>query len=517
MPPPPIKTKPRIVIAGFQHETNRFGATNAAFSDFEIADSWPGILYGDAVLEGLKGSTLPLWGFADAARDEAELIPVLWCSAEPSSLVSDDAWHRITAMILSGILTGIRAGIRDAGGIDGVYLDLHGAMVTESHDDGEGALLQLIRNEVGPDLPIAISLDNHANISLAMVELANAITVFRSYPHLDMDITGARVWPIMKALIAGERPAAALRKTPFLIPLHEQFTGVEPLSRLYGEIASISNPPHYWAELATGFPASDTAETGPAIVAWAEDQHAADTLADHLMQLLLEAEPEFSSSILSPDEAVATAMALTASNDGPVILADIEDNPGAGATSDTTGLLIAMVEGGAKNAVLAMLNDPETAEEAHQRGVGAVFDARLGGKSGPHPAPFECRVKVDALSDGRFDFSGEMYRGSTADTGPSALLSIISDNASVRVAVSSKRCQCLDQAVLTHIGVEPRHQRIIAVKSTVHFRADFDPVASQVITVGSPGLNPCNHDTAGFTRLREGIRLTPMGKPFIKQ
>ena len=110
-----------------------------------------------------------------------------------------------------------------------------------------------------------------------------------------------------------------------------------------------------------------------------------------------------------------------------------------------------------------------------------------------------------------------MYRGSTADTGPSALLSIISDNASVRVAVSSKRCQCLDQAVLRHIGVEPRHQRIIAVKSTVHFRADFDPVASQVITVCSPGLNPCNHDTAGFTRLREGIRLTPMGKPFIKQ
>lgn len=497
---------PRIVIAGFQHETNRFGATRAALSDFEMADSWPGMLHGEGVLEGLTGSTLPLWGFAEAARkDGAELIPIVWCAAEPSSFVTDSAYEHIAGLILDGI--------RHAGAIDGIYLDLHGAMVTESHADGEGELLSRLRALVGPTLPITISLDNHANISPLMVRQASTITAFRSYPHLDMDATGARCWPLMQALLAGARPVPSLRKAPFLIPLQAQFTGTAPLDRLYERIAAIGPAPSRWAELATGFPASDTEETGPAILAYAEDQASADALADSLMAELIKAEEEFDTGTLTPAQAVAEAIRLTATQPGAVVLADIEDNPGAGATSDTTGLLAALITGGARNAVLGMLDDAETAAAAHHHGIGARFQAKLGGKAGPDE-PHACTVVVEALSDGRFDFSGEMYRGSTADAGPCALLLIEDARASVRVVVSSKRCQCLDQAIFRHIGIALEDQRIIAVKSSVHYRADFEPLATAVISVSSPGLNPCSLDQVPFSGLSPGIRLGPLGPAF---
>ena len=163
---------PRIAIAGFQHETNVFGATPADMTAFEIADSFPAFLRGAAVLSGTEGSTLPIAGFARAAAGDSsiELHPVLWCSAEPSAQVTDDAYQAISTEILDGI--------RDAGAIDGIYLDLHGAMVTDGLEDGEGQLLALVRQQVGPDMPLVASLDMHANITPQMV--ANACLLYTS-------------------------------------------------------------------------------------------------------------------------------------------------------------------------------------------------------------------------------------------------------------------------------------------------------------------------------------------------
>ena len=171
---------PRIAIAGFQHETNVFGATPADMHAFEIADSFPAFLRGQGVLTGTAGSTLPVAGFARAASaaSDVELCPVLWCSAEPSAEVTDAAYAAITEELLSGIAA--------AGQIDGIYLDLHGAMVTDSLEDGEGELLARLRDQVGPDMPVVASLDMHANITPEMVLHTDALTVFRTYPHLDM-------------------------------------------------------------------------------------------------------------------------------------------------------------------------------------------------------------------------------------------------------------------------------------------------------------------------------------------
>ena len=491
----------RVAVAGFQHETNTFGATLAAFDDFEIADAWPPMLRGADVLSGTRGINLPIAGFIEAAEaaGNIDIVPVLWCSAEPSSFVTDDAFDRIAAMII--------AGIREAGDLDGIYLDLHGAMVTQSHEDGEGELLARLRAVLGDDLPIVVSLDLHANVTGTMVRHASAITIFRTYPHIDMDETGARAFEPLCHLMDGRPLFKAFRQARFLVPLQAQYTGAEPCRSLYAAASEVTGDGVMSGDIAMGFPAADIHDAGPSLVVYGPDATAVDAAADRLFETFNAAESYFDVHMLSAGDAVTRAMALQPSG-APVILADAQDNPGAGAPSDTTGLLAALVSAGAEAAVVGLLNDPDVAAAAHAAGVGARIVASLGGKSGFDDQPsFDSQFTVEALGDGQFEFTGEMYRGSVAELGPVALLRVEDPNADVRVIVGSHRCQCLDQAIFRHVGVEPTEQAILGVKSTVHFRADLQPIAAEVIVVDTPGANPCRLSRVPYRNLRPGVRL----------
>ena len=489
----------RILIAGFQHETNTFGATKASFEEFLEADGWPGLLQGNEVITGTEGINLPLTGFVEAARSakDIELLPVVWASAEPSAYVTDEAFERISTMILEGI--------SKVGPLDGIYLDLHGAMVTESHEDGEGELLARIRDLTGDTLPIVVSLDLHANVTERMVARASAFCIFRTYPHIDMAETGARCYPILRRLLSGETLCHAMRQASFLVPLTAQYTGASPCSELYQLLRQETGPDGTHCDLAMGFPPADIYDAGPAVVAYAPTQTGADEHADRIIQALEAREAQFDSALLTPEAAVAKATAHPGAK--PVVIADVQDNPGAGATSDTTGLLKALVQGKATNAVLALLHDPKSVETAHELGVGTVFETALGGNSGlADMGPYHAECKVLALSDGNFAFSGAMYAGATAQIGPTALLEILDDEASVSVVVGSKRCQCLDRAIFTHIGVDPEEKKIVAVKSTVHFRDDFEPIADLILHAQSPGANYCSLETVPYQNLRSNVR-----------
>ncbi len=198
----------------------------------------------------------------------------------------------------------------------------------------------------------------------------------------------------------------------------------------------------------------------------------------------------------------------------PVVIADAQDNPGAGASSDTTGLLNALVRGNAQGAVLALLDDAGTALKAHELGVGAEFSGLLGGKSGQDGQyPFDGRFRVETLRNGEFTFTGEMFGGITASMGPMAVLRVLDTTADVRIVVGSTRCQCLDQAIFRHVDIEPAAQRIVAVKSSVHFRADFESVAEKILVVEAPGAHPCRLDNITYRNLRTGVRLGPGGPP----
>ncbi|MEM1299376.1 MAG: M81 family metallopeptidase, partial [Pseudomonadota bacterium] len=300
--------RPRIAIAGFQHETNTFAPGRTGFRDFEVADSWPGLLRGAEVIDETRELNLPIAGFARAAG-ECDLVPILWCAAEPGGYVTDEAFDRIAGEILDGIAR--------AGPLDGVYLDLHGAMVTESHEDGEGALLAAVRGQLGPDTPIAVSLDLHANVTDAMVALADVLTIYRTYPHLDMADAGARAVPLLLDLIrVGRRSAKAFRQVPFLIPLHAQPSCAEPCRALYTALGDLK-PGSEHAEITLGFTGADIHDVGPSVVAYAHEQAEADRIADELLDRMLAAEQEFDCKLLDPDEAVAEASATP----GTVVIA----------------------------------------------------------------------------------------------------------------------------------------------------------------------------------------------------
>jgi microcystin degradation protein MlrC len=492
-----------IAIGGFQHETNTFAPHLAHYEDFVKADGWPGLTLGEDLFPVMAGLNIPLSGFIDAARQRGhQFHPMLWCSAEPSSFVTGDAFEKVCDQFCQSL--------QAAGELDAVYLDLHGAMVSENFEDGEGELLRRVREIVGADLPVVVSLDLHANVTEAMVEHATAITIFRTYPHLDMAVTGARAAELLDAALAGQEIVGAMRKIPFLFPLTSQCTDFEPCKSIYRTLSELKASSILSADFATGFPPADIKECGAAMLAYGADQSAVDHVLGKLYQQVLDAEPIFANDLLSADQAVQHAMKKTGSK--PIVIADAQDNPGAGGTSDTTGLLEALVNNQARGAVLAVLYDPEVAQLAHQAGIGSHIEVSLGGKSGYEGVfPFSGRFTVDALGDGSFVFTGDMNKDSRAELGPMALLRVDDPECDVSVIVSNSRTQCLDQAIFRHLGVEPSDQSILVVKSSVHFRADFDPIAAETLVVAAPGAHPCRLVDLPYRNLRSGIRLEPMG------
>jgi len=489
----------RIAIAGFQHESNSFAPFGAGYEDFVKADGWPALAEGEEIFRVFGNLNIPIGGFVQHAADDWELVPLLWCSAEPCGPVADAAFERIAARICDGLAA--------AGHLDGVLLDLHGAAVTETFEDAEGELLRRVRAIVGPQVPVVVTLDLHANVTEAMVGHADAITLYRTYPHVDMADTARRAVGLLRRLLGGQPLVKAWRKLPFMMPLSSQCTTLEPCRSLYGSLGARERDGVLSIDFAAGFPPADIFECGPALVVYGESEVAAEGAAEAFLQDILTVEAEFDGRLVPAREAVRQAIAEGRPG-RPVILADVQDNAGAGATSDTTTLLRALIDQRAQNAVLALLWDPATADRVHAEGVGGELTLALGGRYGDPGGPLVSRVRVEALSDGNIPCQGAMLGGVTVALGPTALLRVLDGGADLRVAICSQRFQCMDQAVLRALGVEPKDQAILAIKSTVHFRADFEPIAARVINVEAPGTHPCRLDTVPYRRLRPGLRLT---------
>ncbi|MCY3703871.1 MAG: M81 family metallopeptidase [Rhodospirillales bacterium] len=490
----------RVAVAGFIHETNTFSPRPATMERFAEADGWPPLVTGSELPPALAGSNLPAAGFLEAARlDGAEVLPLLWCSAVPSGPVTREAHD--------AILTRMLERLRAAGPVDAVYLDLHGAMVAEHERDGDGAVLAAVRAEVDASTAVVASLDLHANVSGAMLDASDALVAFRTYPHVDMAATGRRTYAVLKAVLPGIRdgrqPAKALGRSPFLVPLVCQSTDAEPGRRLYARLGDREGPSVYTTSLAMGFPPADTWETGPSVFSYAETEPAARQAVAAVMRRLEAVEPEFAVTLYPPRSAVDEALRIARRAGGPVVVADTRDNPGAGGAGDTTALLSAAVASDADGVAVGVLADPDTAARAAAAGIGAEITVSLGGRSDGRP--YVGAARVTALGDGRFTATGPMFGGSRMDLGPMAALRC----GRVAVAVASRRMQAADRSMFRHVGIEPDAQRVVIVKSSVHFRADFAH-ARAVVVADAPGLNPVNHDTLDYRHLRSSVRRMPV-------
>lgn len=482
----------RIAIAGLCHETNTFAEGLTTLEDFERPGGFPGLLRGPALIEALRGAALCTGGFLAAAETHPEvtLVPLIWTFPQPSGLVAQAAFEAVCDLLL--------ARLREALPVDGVLLDLHGAMVTEQFEDAEGELLRRVREIVGPDLPVIATLDLHANISPAMVARATALVGYDTYPHVDARERGEEACELIRRAVTGEsKPTAALAQIPMLIGPPRQCTLLSPMADVIALVHEAEKRPGVLSiTLSGGFPFADTHATGASVVVVTEaDPGLAEALARELAGEVWARREEFRVTLTPVEEAIAWARA----NGGPVVLADGSDNPGGGAPCDGTVMLEALIESGVSGAVVAVIADPQAVEQAIAAGVGHDVTLRVGGKTDSrHGAPLTLTGHVRVIADGNHRNRGPMFNGLPVAMGRTVVLVV----GGVEIVLTERRMQPYDAEALRSVGIDPTDRLLIGLKSAVHFRADYQPFARRIFEVATPGIHDPDVTKYDYQRLR---------------
>jgi microcystin degradation protein MlrC len=481
----------RFFVGMFSHETNTFSTIPTDRAQFEARD----LRYGGGILEAYRGTGTCLGGMIEAAAEQAvALLPSVAAAASPAGPVAKTFYAEMKERLLADLAA--------AGPLDGVLLDLHGAMVPDGLEDGEGDLLAAVREVVGPRLPVAVTLDFHANVSDAMVRHASLLHGYKTYPHVDMAERGREATLRLLDVASGHlRPAVAFRRPPLLPPIAGQLTTRGPMRRLYDLAAEMEREPRAVSiSIFAGFPLADIHDAGLSVYVVTDDDPAlAERLADQLAAEAWARRYQFIHVAVPVREAVARALAT----DGrPVILADIADNTGGGAAGDGTEILRELLRVGARRTTVACLWDPAAAAASAKAGVGALVTLDVGGKIDDcHGAPVRVTGRVRALTDGRFVHKGPMFRGLEGRLGTTAVL----DVNDVKIILISKRWQTLDPEMIRFVGIDPTAEKILVVKSTIHYRAAFEPLAHTIIEVDAPGLSSSNLDRFAFKNVRRPI------------
>ncbi len=497
----------RIALAGFLHETNTFAPLPTRLEDFTHGGgAYACLLIGDEVFR-YRGQRINrgVAGFIQRAEVLGhEIVPLVFAAAEPANQVTEEAFETIMGMISEGL--------KEKGPFDGLYLDLHGAMVAENFIDGETKILRICRDIIG-DIPITVSLDLHGNISRESFDLASVMIGYRTYPHTDVYQTGERCADAMQLLLDGKQIFKAFRQIPFLMPLTTQSTHTEPVRSLMQLVEKTEQKGGIvFASFLPGFAPADLPHTGPTVFTNAYTQDSAEKAADEIYDAILANEEEFDVSLLNPDQAVEKAIELAKKNSKLIVLADVQDNAGAGGTSDTPWILDALVRHSAPKTALGVMYDAEAAEKAHASGEGATITIKLGGKLTPGQVPFEGTFLVKKLFEGEFLATGPMFNGMPADLGKMANLQI----GNIEVVVASGRTQANDQSFFKILGIEPKDMQILVLKSSNHYRADFEPIAGEIIPVEAPGAFTEDARKTPYQNLREGVRLGGKGPSYRK-
>lgn len=478
----------RIAIGGISHETSTFVERPTTLTDFEQGF---GLFRGDEVIKRFRGANMCTGGFIDgAAKHGFELVPLLWTFAYPSGLVQAEAYRQLKNELLARLQAAESAG----GKVDGVLLDLHGAMVIDGIDDGDGDVIEAVRHAVGPGTPIVVTQDLHANHTPRRVAAADAIVGFDTYPHVDMAERGREAADLIVRTIRGEiKPVMALRQLPLFWCTPSQVTAHPPMNEVLERVHELeSRPGMLSVTISTGFSWADVPDVGASVIAVADgDRALAQRAADELGDWVWNERQRW----YKPPVAVKDALAAGERLDRfPIILADHADNTGGGSPGDSTEILRTFLELRLDRAVLLYLVDHEAALKAHAAGVGAKIQVSLGGRSSPiQGPPVEAEAEVVAISNGGFAYDGPMFAGLTGNMGTSAWLRI----GGVSVVVVTSREQPLDQAFARSLGIDCSAMKYIAVKSAAHFRSGFESIAGSIHNVDARAI--MTHDLRQLT------------------
>jgi microcystin degradation protein MlrC len=488
----------RLMIAMMKHETNTFSPVPTPLSRFGHG---PGPLYGDAAVAAYRGTGTGLGAYlALAEREGAEIVLPIAAGAPPSRPVEDAAFEHIAAVICDAVAKR---------GFDGIMLDLHGAMVTESFEDGEGELLRRIR-AIDPHTPIAVAYDMHANLHDAMIDNATVVAGYRTYPHIDTYETAHRAGEILLMAMRGRvNPVMAWGNVPMLPHVMRQGSDDHPNHELQARCAVMATEGALAASLFTGFPHADIRNAGlSAVVVTDGDQELAERLRDELLNEAWAGREAFVYRLEPLEQSLARAKALEAPKpgEGPIVLLDHYDNCASGGTMDTTAVLAAILKEGLDNVAAFAIYDPEAVNQAIAAGIGAEIALAIGGKLAMPAIPGDSRPltvtgTVKTISNGRFRNKGPMGRGALTDMGPSVVL----DTGKVEIALISRHVEPSDLNCLVALGIDPMQKRYVMLKSRIHWRAGLGAVAKAVVECAGMGVCTSDYSTLTFRNVRRPI------------
>jgi microcystin degradation protein MlrC len=476
----------KILIGAVGHESNTFTPFPTVLEDFHVR-------YGSDVLNApMRHSSLD-GIIATLQAHDAALLPAIAASAMPGGVVERSTYEKLKQAVL------VPQGVRDMNDVDGVCLYLHGAMRAEGLDYCENDLLRDLRLQLGPDVPITIALDMHANIVAEMVENVDAMVAYHTAPHIDAFETGVRAAEILLQILEeGIQPRMGLAKIPFLLPGEMAQTSLDPMATMMRMVEEIEGHPDVLsASLANGHCWADVPDIGvAAVVVTKGDARLAQNEANRLATAFWERRAEFgmSAEAYPMEEAIEKAMAAEEST---VFLSDSGDNPGAGGTTDVPVMLERLLAKQATSVVIAGIWDIEAMEACAAAGVGQEVTLSLGGKlDRRHGTPLEVRGRVRLLTDGHY-YQGGIRRPSTqAKSGPVAVLNIDG----VDVILSSTRLSFVDPVQLRSLGLDPLDYRIVVLKRG-YLTAPFQAISERSILAFSPGATNCDVTQMEFRRV----------------
>jgi len=488
----------KVVVAAFSHETNSFSPIPTPLDAFGVGD---GPMWGAAARAAYEKTRMPMAAFirlAEAAGATVTTPVAARCS--PSAPVDRAAFDTVAEAIVAAV----------AEGPDAVLLDLHGAMIAEQADDGEGELMKRIR-AVAPDVPIALALDFHTNLTADIVDNATVAAGYRTYPHIDMYETGERAARMLFDAIAGRtRPVMAWGNAPMLPHTLKQDTNDEPMRTLMALAAEAEREPGILdVSVFGGFPLADTREAGLSVLVVADgDAGLAARVRD---RLLAEAWARRDGLVhagrpLAESVAEAKRIADTAPGTGPVLLIDHADNCNSGGTLDSMTLVAEARRQGLTDVAVVPLCDPEAAARLRAAGVGATVTLDLGGKVpcptlSEQPAGMRLTGTVGAVSDGLLTVTGPVFTGTTVNMGPSARF----DVDGMQIVVTSRRIEPYDLGVFRALGIEPTEKRFLILKSRIQYKPTFVPIAKGVVECDGVGVASSDFALFRFQRLRRPI------------
>jgi microcystin degradation protein MlrC len=495
----------QLVIAQMKHETNTYSPVPTPLGRFATGGGVPP--EGAAAIQAYRGTGSALGAFLQLAEEAGATIEVpIAASAWPSGPVDDAAFDHITQRIVEAV----------AQGCDGVMLDLHGAMVTQSHEDGEGELLRRIR-AVAPTVPIAVALDMHTNLYDATCNLTQVVAGYQTYPHVDMHGTGLRAGRALIAQLRGEgRPTMAFGRNPMLPHVMRQGTHASPNRELQARCREMEAQGALCASVFVGFPNADIEYAGlSAVVVTDHNPGLARQWCDELLAMAWTQREAFVYRIEPLKASMDRALQLGAAKppaSGPVVLLDHSDNCASGGTIDTMTVLGAMLEAGMQDAAAFAIFDPAAAQAMHAAGVGAELTLSLGGKLdmpaiGLTGQPRTVTGRVLTLGNGRYRNRGPMAAGEVNDMGACGVLQI----GGVQVIVISNHVEPHDLAAFEAVGIDPQRLRFLMLKSRVHWRAGLGELAHAVVECAGTGVCTSDYDVLAHRRVRRPIYpLDPM-------